>query len=130
MTADLGEPSTACVRVLIVDDHEVVRKGIRAMLSESPGFEVVGEAHNGQDAVLRARETQPDVILMDLLMPVMDGIEATRQITASQRETGVLVLTSFATDKDLFPTLEAGPWATCSKTLHPRVGVDPPGGKR
>jgi NarL family two-component system response regulator LiaR len=93
---------------LIVDDHEVVRKGIRAVLSETPGFEVVGEADNGQEAVLRAKEMRPDVVLMDLLMPVMDGIEATRQITASQRETGVLVLTSFATDKDVFPALKAG----------------------
>ena len=119
MTADWGEPSTASVRVLIVDDHAVVRKGIRAMLSETSGFEVVGEADNGHDAVLRARETHPDVILMDLLMPGMDGIEATRQITASQRETGVLVLTSFATDKDLFPALKAGALGYLLKDASP-----------
>ena len=73
--ARLAKPS---VRVLIVDDHAIVRKGIRALLSEADGFEVVAEADTGQEAVLRAQETHPDVILMDLLMPGMDGIEATR----------------------------------------------------
>ena len=73
---------TTCIRVMIADDHAIVRKGIRALLSEADGFEVVAEAGDGQEAVTRAEETHPDVILMDLLMPVMDGIEATRQITA------------------------------------------------
>jgi NarL family two-component system response regulator LiaR len=108
MTLDTREPSAESVRVLIVDDHEVVRKGIRAVLSETSGFEVVGEATNGHDAVLCARELRPDVILMDLLMPGMDGVEATRQIIAGQREMGVLVLTSFATDEEVFPALKAG----------------------
>ncbi|MGE5530900.1 MAG: response regulator [Bacteroidota bacterium] len=108
MISGTREPFGASVRVLIVDDHEVVRKGLRAILSETPGFDVVGEADNGQDAVLCAREIRPDVVLMDLLMPGMDGIEATRQIIAGQREMGVLVLTSFATDDHVFPALEAG----------------------
>ena len=98
----------ACVRVLIVDDHAIVRKGIRALLSEAGGFEVVGEAGNGQEAVLRAEETHPDVILMDLLMPVMDGIEATRQITSQQPKARILVLTSFAADNKVFPAIKAG----------------------
>ena len=96
------------VRVLIVDDHAIVRKGIRALLSEADGFEVVGEAGNGQEAVLRAQETHPDVILMDILMPGMDGIEATRLITSRQPKTRILVLTSFAADNKVFPAIKAG----------------------
>ena len=96
------------VRVMIVDDHAIVRKGIRALLSEAGGFEVVGEADNGQDAVRGAQETHPDVILMDLLMPGMDGIEATRQITGCQPKTRILVLTSFAADNKVFPAIKAG----------------------
>lgn len=96
------------IRVLIVDDHSIVRKGIRALLSESGGFEIVGEAADGQEAVAAAAETQPDVILMDLLMPVMDGIEATRRITSQQPGAAILVLTSFAADNKLFPAIKAG----------------------
>ena len=96
------------IRVMIADDHAIVRKGIRALLSEAEGFEVVAEAADGQEAVRRAEETQPDVILMDLLMPVMDGIEATRQITARRPEARVLVLTSFAADNKVFPAIKAG----------------------
>jgi two-component system, NarL family, response regulator LiaR len=96
------------IRVMIADDHAIVRKGIRALLSEAEGFEVVAEAGDGQEAVRRAEETQPDVILMDLLMPVMDGIEATRQITARRPDARVLVLTSFAADNKVFPAIKAG----------------------
>ena len=100
--------AASSVRVLIVDDHAIVRKGIRALLSEADGFEVVGEADTGQAAVLCAQETQPDVILMDLLMPGMDGIEATRQIISHQPQTRILVLTSFAADNKVFPAIKAG----------------------
>ena len=96
------------IRVMIVDDHAIVRKGIRALLTESGDFEIVAEAADGQEAVLRAAETQPDVILMDLLMPGLDGIEATRQITAHQPKSRILVLTSFAADNKLFPAIKAG----------------------
>ena len=104
----MTEKERADVRVLIADDHAIVRKGIRALLSEAGGFEVVAEAGDGQEAVQRAEETHPDVILMDLLMPVMDGIEATRQITRGQPEARILVLTSFAADNKVFPAIKAG----------------------
>ena len=108
MTEQNARYAESSVRVLIVDDHAIMRKGIRALLSEAGGFEVVGEADNGQEAVLRAQETHPDVILMDLLMPDMDGIEATRQITSRQPKTRILVLTSFAADNKVFPAIKAG----------------------
>lgn len=108
MTDENRPTSESSVRVLIVDDHAIVRKGIRALLSEAGGFEVVGEASNGRSAVLAAEETNPDVILMDLLMPGMDGIEATRQITGRQPKTRILVLTSFAADNKVFPAIKAG----------------------
>jgi len=96
------------IRVLIVDDHTIVRKGIRALLAEIAGIEVVGEADNGQEAVAQAETLYPDVILMDLAMPKMDGIEATRQIKASQPESRILVMTSFAADDKVFPAIKAG----------------------
>ncbi len=96
------------IRVLIVDDHTIVRKGIRALLAEIEGMEVVGEADNGQEAVAQAETLHPDVILMDLAMPTMDGIEATRQIKTSQPESRILIMTSFAADDKVFPAIKAG----------------------
>jgi NarL family two-component system response regulator LiaR len=96
------------IRILIVDDHTIVRKGIRALLTEIAGIEVVGEAADGQEAVAQANSLRPDVILMDLAMPKMDGIEATRQIKTSQPESRILVMTSFATDDKVLPAIKAG----------------------
>jgi NarL family two-component system response regulator LiaR len=96
------------IRVLIVDDHTIVRKGIRALLAEIAGIEVVGEAADGLEAVAQANSLRPDVILMDLAMPKMDGIEATRQIKTSQPESRILVMTSFATDDKVLPAIKAG----------------------
>ncbi len=96
------------IRVLIVDDHTIVRKGIRALLAEIAGLEVVGEAADGQEAIVQADRLRPDVILMDLAMPRMDGIEATRQIKTRQPESRVLVMTSFATDEKVLPAIKAG----------------------
>ena len=107
------------IRVLIADDHTIVRRGIRALLTESGGFEVVADAADGLQAVLRAEETQPDVILMDLLMPGMDGIEATRQITSQQPEIRILVLTSFAADNKVFPAIKAGAHGYLLKDTSP-----------
>ena len=96
------------IRVLIADDHVVVRKGIRALLATEPGIDVVGEATDGAEAVRAAAELRPDVILMDIVMPTMDGIEAVRRIIAAQPGSRILVLTSFATDDQIFPALRAG----------------------
>jgi len=100
------------IRILIVDDHAIVRKGLRALLVTEPGLEVVAEAENGQQAIAEARRLCPDVVLMDLVMPGMDGLEATRRITAEQPGVPgtprVLVLTSFAADDKVFPALKAG----------------------
>ena len=82
------------IRVLITDDHGVVRQGLRMFLSLDPDIEVVGEAANGEEAVAMARELEPDVVLMDLLMPVMDGIEATRAIRSEMSDVEVIALTS------------------------------------
>ena len=107
-----GECRELPVRILIVDDHAIVRKGLRALLVTEPGVEVVGEAENGEQAVAEARRLCPDVVLMDLVMPGMDGLEATRRITAAQPQAPstprVLVLTSFAADDKVFPALRAG----------------------
>ncbi len=99
---------TTPIRVLIADDHAIVRKGIRALLSTESGIEVLGEAEDGAQAVALAAKLRPDVILMDLVMPGVDGIEATRQITGEQTGARILVLTSFAADDKVFPAIKAG----------------------
>ncbi|HEX9015408.1 MAG TPA: response regulator transcription factor [Chloroflexota bacterium] len=96
------------IRVLIVDDHAIVRKGIRALLDLQAELEAAGEAANGREAVEMAERLRPDVVLMDLVMPEMDGIEATRQISASLPDARILVLTSFAADDKVFPAIKAG----------------------
>jgi DNA-binding NarL/FixJ family response regulator len=99
---------TPRVRVLLADDHAIVRSGVRALLVTEPDIEVVGEVGDGMEAVAQAMVLQPDVILMDLVMPRLSGIEATRQIASSLPETRILVLTSFAADEDVFPAIKAG----------------------
>ncbi len=96
------------IRLLVADDHHIVRKGIRVLLATEPDMQVVGEADNGVDAVEKAAALKPNVILMDLVMPEVDGIEATRQITAAHSGVRILVLTSFAADDKVFPAVKAG----------------------
>jgi NarL family two-component system response regulator LiaR len=107
------------IRVLIVDDHTIVRKGIKALLAEKSDIQVIGEADNGLDAIELSKELEPDVVLMDLLMPKMDGIDATRQITARQPKVRVLVLTSFVGDEKIFPAIKAGALGYLLKDSEP-----------
>jgi NarL family two-component system response regulator LiaR len=105
------------ITVLIVDDHAVVRQGVRASLEARPGFAVVAEAESGVEAVRRVTETVPDVVLMDLLMPDMDGVEATRQVRRLSPRTQVIVLTSHHDDEHIFPALRAGAISYLLKTV-------------
>jgi two-component system, NarL family, response regulator LiaR len=104
MSGDREKP----IRLLLVDDHAVVRKGLRALLDREGGIEVAGEAENGDQAVTAAERLRPDVILMDLEMPGAGGVDATRRITESRPDARIVVLTSHASEEDVFPALKAG----------------------
>jgi NarL family two-component system response regulator LiaR len=99
---------TEVIRVLIADDHAIVRDGIHSLLKTEPQIQVVGEAKTGHEAVLETEKHQPDVVIMDLVMPEMDGVEATRRILAKQPEVRILVLTSFGAEDKLLPAIRAG----------------------
>ncbi len=112
--------SEKTVSVLVVDDHEVVRRGIKLFLETEDGIEVIGEAENGIQAVSMAKELEPDVILVDLVMPEMDGIQAIREIRAQQSESHILVLTSFGSDDKIFPAVKAGALGYLLKDTSPK----------
>jgi DNA-binding NarL/FixJ family response regulator len=101
-------PSRPTIRVLIVDDHSVYRKVLRLLCETKGHFEVIGEAENGLKAVEKAQQLQPDVILMDLRMPAMDGIEATRAIIKANPAARIIMLTAHAQDPYLFNAVKAG----------------------
>lgn len=128
------------ISILLVDDHEVVRNGLRAFLETVPDFQVVGEASSGEAALALVRELIPDIVLMDLIMPGIDGVEATRRVKQISPRTQVVVLTSYHEDAHIFPALKAGAISYILKdmkmdklvdvlyrahqgevTLHPRV---------
>ena len=112
------------ISVLIVDDHPVVRRGLRTFLELHADVRVVAEASNGIDGVSLAEELEPDVVLMDLMLPDLDGIEATRRIRSVSPSTSVIVLTSFADDDKVFPAIKAGATAYLLKDAEPQQLVE------
>ncbi|MFZ7806124.1 response regulator [Bacillus thuringiensis] len=104
------------IKVLLVDDHEMVRMGVSAYLSTQPDIEVVGEAENGRKGSELALQLRPDIILMDLVMDEMDGVEATRAIIQEWPEAKIVVVTSFLDDEKLYPVIEAGATSYLLKT--------------
>jgi DNA-binding NarL/FixJ family response regulator len=105
------------VRVLLAEDHVITRQGIRRVLEDEPGIDVVGEAGDGEEAVQLATETHPDVVIMDIAMPKLNGIEATRRIKAVHPTTAVLILSAYDDDEYVFGLLEAGAAGYLLKTV-------------
>jgi two-component system, NarL family, response regulator LiaR len=114
----------ADIRVLIADDHPLVRQGLRSYLATLEGIEVVGEAADGAEAIRLAADLRPDVVLMDMSMPNVDGIEATRAIGERVPSTKVIALTSFATDDKVFPAIHAGAAGYLLKEAEPSEIAD------
>ncbi len=112
------------IRVLLADDHAVVREGTRQLLEREPDLEVVGEAADGQEAVELARQVQPDVAIIDIAMPNMNGIEATKRIKTDRPATAVLILTAYDDDQYIFALLEAGAAGYLLKNVHGRELID------
>jgi NarL family two-component system response regulator LiaR len=108
------------IRILVVDDHAIVREGLRALIESEAGMELVGEAPDGLEAVTKARSLKPDVILLDLVMPRMDGIEAIRQIKKEDDKTQILVLTSFSEDAKVFSAIKTGAMGYLLKDSSPQ----------
>ena len=108
------------IRVLIVDDHAVVRQGLKAFLRVQDDIEFVGEAANGDEAVTQARSVQPDVILMDLIMPGMDGVETMRRLSAAGIDAKVIVLSSFSEDDQVLAAVKAGAAGYLLKDVQPQ----------
>ncbi|MWC31004.1 response regulator [Paenibacillus sp. MMS18-CY102] len=109
---DIGQS----IKVLLVDDHEMVRIGLAAVLDTEDGIEVVGEASNGMDGIRLAQAYKPDVVLMDLVMEGMDGVETTRKVLELFPDCKVIVLTSYLDDSKLYPVIEAGAFSYLLKT--------------
>ncbi len=107
------------ITVLLIDDHRVVRQGLRDFLELQPDIEVVGEASSGEEGVQLARELLPDVVLMDLVMPGIDGVETTRRVKSASPSSRVIVLTSFADDDKVFPAIKAGAISYLLKDISP-----------
>lgn len=108
------------IRILIAEDHVVVREGTRRVIEQEPDFEVVGEAGNGEEAVKMTEDCCPDLVLIDIVMPKMNGIEATRQIKKSCPNTAVLALSAYDDDQFIFSLLEAGAAGYLLKSVHSR----------
>ncbi len=108
------------IRILIVDDHAIVREGQRALIDTEPGMDVVGEAADGNEAVALAHSLQPDVILLDLIMPHKDGIKAIEEIKEQDPQARILVLTSFAEDENVYAAIKAGAQGYLMKDASPQ----------
>jgi DNA-binding NarL/FixJ family response regulator len=107
------------IRILLADDHRLFRQGVAAALGEQPEFEIVGEAADGCEAVAKARELAPDIVLMDISMPAMSGLDATRQITAERPEAKVVILTVGEDDENLFQAIKGGAQGYLLKDIEP-----------
>jgi len=112
------------IKVLLVDDHAVVRKGVRGYLEAQPDITIAGEAASGEEAIQLAAEYKPDVILMDLMMPGMDGVEATRSVRDVSPDSQVIVLTSYHEDEHIFPAIKAGALSYLLKNVRPEELTD------
>jgi NarL family two-component system response regulator LiaR len=117
MTDNQTQP--VAIQILITDDHAVVREGLQKLISTEPGMEVIGEAADGIEAVQKACELKPDVILMDMVMPRMGGLEAIRKIKDQCPDARILVLTSFSDDETVFPAIKAGALGYLLKNTSP-----------
>lgn len=111
------------IRILIADDHPVVRRGLKSLLKTEQGLELIGEASNGLEAIEQAELLQPDVILLDLLMPLMDGLTAIPKIKQKSPQSNILVVTSFAEDNKVFPAIKAGALGYLLKDSPPKLLV-------
>lgn len=111
--------SLSPITILVVDDHAVVRQGIRAFLETQPDLKVVAEAASGQEGIVLAKQHLPDVVLMDLVMPGLDGVAATRQVKQASPRTQVVVLTSYHDDEHIFPAIRAGALSYVLKEISP-----------
>ncbi len=119
MSDNPENPKSGAIQVLIVDDHAVVRQGLRTFIDLQDDMSVVAEAENGAEAVALAQQHQPDVILLDLVMPEMDGVEATRRILEGSPASHIIILTSFGEDDKVFPAIRAGAQGYLLKDIHP-----------
>ena len=124
MSTDADPRHADAIRVLVVDDHPIVRQGLKAVLEIVPDIELVGEAASGEQAVKMERDTKPDVILMDLMMPGMDGIACIGEIRAQSPMARILVLTNFAGEDMIFPAIKAGAMGYQLKDSSPEVLVN------
>lgn len=124
MNKTINASKTSHIRLMVVDDHAIIRKGIKAVLELVPDMEIVGEAETGLEAIRLDEQLKPDVILMDLVMPDMDGIESIRQIKLKRSDARILVLTTFAGEEMVFPAIKAGALGYHLKDSSPETLID------
>lgn len=114
------KPSPPKIRLMIVDDHPLFRAGLRRVIEMEPDFEIIGEAVDGQDALDKARQLEPQVILMDVNLPILNGLQVTRELTASRNNTAIIVLTAYHDDEQMLHAIRAGGSAYFPKDVDPQ----------